>query len=113
MLLADADREQVARALGRHYVDGRLDADALDERLETVYRAESRAEAGAALADLPPLAPPPRRRRRGRRHGESSVPEAGWVPTSERFVDPTTDRVMRVWIDPGDGSRRYVPDGGD
>ena len=28
----------------------------------------------------------------------------------ERFVDPSTKRVMRVWIDPGDHSRHYVPE---
>jgi len=109
--LADADREELARALGRHYADGRLDADALDERLDVVLRAEQRAEAATALADLPPLASPVARRRRRRgRHGEATTPEAGWIPTTERFVDPSTGRVIRVWVVPGDGERRYVPE---
>jgi hypothetical protein len=43
-----------------------------------------------------------------RRHGESVVPADGWQRTEEIFVDPTTERRMRVWIDPRDGSRHYV-----
>ena len=45
-----------------------------------------------------------------RRHGESSVPAEGWQRTDEVFVDPTTDRRMRVWVDPVDGGRHYVAD---
>lgn len=110
--LADADRDELAAALGRHYVDGRFDADALDDRLDIVYRAELHAEAAKALADLPPFASRvvPRRRRRRGRHGEATTPEAGWIPTTERFVDPSTGRVIRVWVVPGDGERRYVPE---
>jgi hypothetical protein len=43
-----------------------------------------------------------------RRHGESQTPADGWQRTDEVFVDPTTDRRMRVWVDPIDGSRHYV-----
>lgn len=46
-----------------------------------------------------------------RRHGERSRPEAGWARTDEVFRDPTTDRVMRVWVDQS-GERHYVPDSG-
>ena len=45
-----------------------------------------------------------------RRHGESEVPAEGWQRTDEVFVDPTTNRRMRVWIDPLDGTRHYVGD---
>ena len=45
-----------------------------------------------------------------RRHGESELPAEGWQRTDEVFVDPTTDRRMRVWIDPVDGSRHYIAD---
>jgi len=31
--------------------------------------------------------------------------------TDERFVDPTTNRPMRVWLDPGSGERRYREEG--
>jgi hypothetical protein len=45
-----------------------------------------------------------------RRHGESPVAAQGWVPTEESFRDPSTGRIMRVWVDPVDGSRHYVPE---
>jgi uncharacterized membrane protein len=43
-----------------------------------------------------------------RRHGEVSRPDADWTPTDEVFNDPSTNRVMRVWIDTT-GKRHYVP----
>ncbi len=42
-----------------------------------------------------------------RRHRESDRPEPSWRPTDEVFNDPSTNRVMRVWLDQG-GERRYV-----
>jgi hypothetical protein len=43
-----------------------------------------------------------------RRHAESELPAEGWRRTDEVFVDPTTNRRMRVWVDDVDGSRHYV-----
>ena len=95
--------ERVEALLGRHYVDGRFDAPELERRLDLAYAGED------ALHDLPPLAGAAEKRRRwGRRHGESDQADPSWVPTKERFVDPTTQRVMRVWVDPGDHTRHYV-----
>ena len=34
-------------------------------------------------------------------------PDARFRPTEERFVDPTTHRRLRVWLDPASGERRY------
>jgi DNA-binding SARP family transcriptional activator len=51
-----------------------------------------------------------RRARRRGRHGQTRKPEAGWVPTAERFRDPPSGMIVRVWIDPSDESRHYVPD---
>ena len=45
-----------------------------------------------------------------RRHGESPTAAPGWQPTAESFRDPSTGRIMRVWVDPADGSRHYVPE---
>lgn len=105
--LGDAQRDELAEVLGRHYAEGRIDADELSRRLDAVYGDD----AATALAGLPPLGAAERPRRRwGRRHAEADRPEPGWLPTTERFQDPTTARVMRVWIDPGDGSRHYVPE---
>ncbi len=44
-----------------------------------------------------------------RRHRESERPGHGWRPTDEVFNDPSTNRVMRVWLD-GAGERHYVPE---
>jgi hypothetical protein len=42
-----------------------------------------------------------------RRFRETDRPEAGWQWTDEIFNDPSTNRVMRVWLDQG-GERHYV-----
>ena len=47
-----------------------------------------------------------------RRHGESAVAADDWDRTDEVFRDPSTGRVMRVWLDPVDGTRHYVPEPG-
>ena len=47
-----------------------------------------------------------------RRHGESPVPSSTWERTDEVFRDPSSGRLMRVWIEPADGSRHYVPERG-
>ena len=51
--------------------------------------------------------------RRTRRRVEpmlARIPAARWERTNEVIRDPFTNRTVRVWIDPGDGSRHYVPD---
>ena len=44
-----------------------------------------------------------------RRHGERTRPDPAWTPTDEVFNDPSTDRLMRVWVDES-GNRYYVPE---
>jgi hypothetical protein len=110
MLLGDADREQLYETLKRHAAEGRLDIAELERRVALVANAETREAAAEAVADLPALAgmsEPSLRPRRGRGHGEVDKPGADWQPTSERFRDPRTRRVLRVWVDPG-GERHYV-----
>ncbi len=120
--LGDADRDRLIALLREHYALGRLDLDQLSSRVETVLAAEYAHQAAAALADLPPSGPGqaagpgsaagPARKARRCRHAQSAAPGAGWVPTSERFRDPATGTIMRVWLDPADQSRHYVPDTG-
>jgi len=55
---SDAERERVADALRRHHLDGRLDTDELQERLERCYAARTAGELEPLLADLPGEAPP-------------------------------------------------------
>ncbi len=107
----DADRDRLTGILREHYALGRLELDELSRRVEIVLAAEYADEAAVAVRDLPPLgAPGPGKRAPGRRHAQTAAPGPGWVPTAERFRDPTTGTVMRVWLDPADQSRHYVPD---
>lgn len=110
MLLGDADRELLYETLTRHAAEGRLDVAELERRVALVAEAQTREQAAAAVADLPALAAipgPTPRPRRGRGHGEADKPAPDWRPTSERFRDPRTRRVLRVWVDPA-GERHYV-----
>jgi len=119
----DADRERLLARLREHYARGELELDELSRRVGIVLAATYTDEADAALTGLTGLtlsesftprrdAPPPPKRRWRRGHAEAAAPGEGWVPTDERFRDPTTRVVMRVWIDPADLSRHYVPDAG-
>jgi hypothetical protein len=107
--VTEQEQELLLQALRRHLNDGRLDLDQFDTRAARLYGAETRAAARAALDGLPLLAaePAPQRRRR-RRHGEGDGVRAHWIATDEVFRDPTSGRVMRVWVDPTDGSRHYA-----
>ena len=120
-LVADADREHLLRLLREHYAQGHLDLDEMSRRVGVVLASTYSDEAAAAVTDLPLLATPPSgepssaRASRGRlgqrrRHAQRMQPAAGWVPTPERFRDPSTRAIMRVWIDPADLSRHYVPE---
>ena len=118
----DADRDRLVAVLREHYALGRFDLDEFSRRAEIVLAAGYADEAAAALHDLPPLdpsAPGPRTgpqagpsagRKGRRRHAQSASPGPGWVPTTERFRDPSSGTVMRVWLDPADQSRHYIPD---
>ena len=111
MRLGDPDREFFYEQLKRHAAADRLTIEELERRVATIAMAQTREQAIAVMADLPPLpGEPPRRRTRWRRgHGDADAPAADWQPTSERFRDPRTNAVMRVWEDPS-GGRHYVAD---
>jgi Domain of unknown function (DUF1707) len=118
-LARDAERERLLGLLREHYALGALDLDELNRRVGVVLAAQYAEDAASAMADLPQLAGPasggPARAKRPRRsgHAHATKPAAGWIPTDERFRDPTTRVVMRVWVDPADHSRHYVPDSAD
>lgn len=119
--LSEADREQLLGLLREHYVQGQLDLDEMSRRVGVVLASAYSDEAMVAVTDLPLLGAPgsggpsPAQAGRGRpgqrkRHAQQAQPGAGWVPTPERFRDPSTRAIMRVWIDPADLSRHYVPE---
>lgn len=110
MRLSDADRELLYEQLARHHAAGSLTVEELERRVADLAASETDEQARQILADLPPLPPAARARPRtgwGRGHGEADTAGPGWRPTAERFRDPRTGRVMRVWIDDA-GDRHYV-----
>ncbi len=114
MRLSDADREQLYDLLSQHAAAGRLTLAELERRVGAAAVAASRGEAAALLSDLPPLAgEAPAPWWRGQvPHGEVDHPALEWQATAERFRDPRTRRIMRVWVDSA-GGRHYVPDQAD
>jgi hypothetical protein len=120
-VLSEAGRERLLSLLREHYARGLLDLDEMSRRVGVVLAAAYADEAAAAVTDLPLLdaagsaGPAAARASRGRpgqrrRHAQRAEPDAAWVPTPERFRDPSTRAIMRVWIDPADLSRHYVPE---
>ncbi len=76
MRIGDAEREHTAGLLGQHFTMGRLTMNELQDRLDAVYTARTRADATDLLADLPAepqshdvAARPPRR-----------TPRTPWTP---------------------------------
>ena len=118
--LDEAGRERLLSLLREHYARGHLDLDEMSRRVGVVLAAAYADQAAAAVTDLPLLGAGPadpavaRASRPGqrRRHAQRAEPDASWVPTPERFRDPSTQAIMRVWIDPADLSRHYVPEPG-
>lgn len=108
---SEREQEELVRALHRHLAEGRLDLEQFDVRVAQVYTAGTRGQARAALEGLPLLDAPARRRRARGRYGERDRVQPHWVGTDEVFRDPVTGQVMRVWVDPTDGTRHYAPAG--
>lgn len=107
--VSEHEQDQYIEALHRHLAAGRLDLSQFDVRAARMYAAGTRAGARAALDGLPMLdatASSTRPSRRRRAEGEPVRPQ--WVATDEVFRDPSSGRVIRVWVDPIDGTRHYA-----
>jgi Domain of unknown function (DUF1707) len=66
--VSDAERNEVADRLSRHFAEGRLDQAEFKERLDAAMSAKTQGDLAGLFDDLPPLAteppsPPSRRRR--------------------------------------------------
>lgn len=120
--LSDSHRDHIVALLREHFAAGRFEVDEFGRRVEVLLAAATTDQAAAAVEDLPPppLTESPRapdrrwwRRLLGGRHAQSDAAQAGWLPTRERFRDPPSGRLMRVWVDQANAGRHYVPDDGD
>jgi hypothetical protein len=110
--VGEQEQERLLEALHRHLAAGRLDLEQFDARAARLFRADTRAGARAALEGLPLLdATVTGGRRPRRRRREGGPVQQHWVATEEVFRDPTSGRVMRVWVDPTDGTRHYAESG--
>jgi hypothetical protein len=111
--LTDADREQLFARLSDHAARDHIDYAEHERRVAILAEAQTWDEANAAFDNLPRIAtggdPEPRQAPWFGGHADSGLPGPGWKPTGERFRDPRTRKVMRVWED-GSGQRHYVPD---
>jgi len=105
--VGDVERDHAVALLRQHLLDGRLEMEDYAGRVGAAYAATTQADLDALMTDLPAL-PASGTPHRNRRHGEMEAPVLGWRPTPERFRDPSTGRIMRVWVDPADGHRHYV-----
>ena len=113
MRLTDADREPLYARLSDHAALGHIDLPELERRVELIAEAETQAQAADAFAGLPVITtggdPEPHQAPWFGGHADTDRPGPGWAPTGERFRDPRTKRVMRVWEDQS-GQRHYGPD---
>lgn len=115
---SDTERDRLIALLREHFAAGGISLDELNRRVEQVLAAADLGQAETALDGLLPLRPDngipavtgPRRWLRRRGHAQSARAQPGWLPTEERFRDPSSGVVMRVWVDPADQTRHYVPD---
>lgn len=116
--LSDADRERIIDVLREHFAAGQFEIAEFGRRAEALLGATTTDQAAAAVSDLPPLETVPQavakkpwwRRLVGGRYEQTDAVGAGWLPTTERFRDPSTGHLTRVWVDPADTSRHYVPE---
>lgn len=132
-LATEAGRERLIGVLRELYAHGLIDEPELSRRVGIVLAARFTDEAAVAVAGLPVLAAAAGdagsqasqrpaagdqrgpdasgtgRPRRGR-YAESARPGPGWVPTQERFRDPASGKIIRVWVDPASQARHYVPE---
>ena len=111
MLLSDADREQLFERLNRHAAAGTFEIDELERRVEAIAAARDQRAGRRGYRRPAAAARTTRDRRAPAGAAATATPTsrgADWRPTGERFRDPRTNRVMRVWEDaagPGTTSR--------
>ncbi|HTX01409.1 MAG TPA: DUF1707 domain-containing protein [Acidimicrobiales bacterium] len=84
--VSDDERRRAGDLLARHFVDGRLDRDELDERSNRALHATTRRDLDQLFADLPPLGMTPAPVPGPRRHATAPPPATARRPSARRFV---------------------------
>ncbi len=92
--VAEADRSQLGNAVWSIVIGAGLMIAAI------LQRSRYRSSSAEVRHDEP-----------GPGGGEDGTIEPRFVPTTEVFVDPTSRRRMRVFVDPRTGERRYRAEG--
>lgn len=59
MRISNAERQDIADTLSKHFAEGRLDSDEFDDRVGKVMNAKTRGDVAGLLDDLPRFGPPP------------------------------------------------------
>jgi len=95
---ADADRERIAAALGRHYAAGRLTLEEFQERLDRAYAAKTLGELEDLMTDLPGTDPGTDLIRvAGQRAGHPPLPE--WrAPGTVQAPGDGHPAVWQFWL---------------
>jgi hypothetical protein len=75
LLISDSDRDQISAVLDQHVAQGRLTIDELEQRLDLLFKAQTRWQAAAVIAGLPALTPPRKPGLFHRGHHHESCPE--------------------------------------
>nr|WP_272918076.1 DUF1707 domain-containing protein [Actinomadura rayongensis] len=86
MRIGDAERDAVATALHDHFVQGRLDREELDERLDGVLSARTTGDLRRIVADLPEPNGLP----------EPEFPAFPWGPLAGREMQHAMRQAMRA-----------------
>ena len=55
LLISDSDRDQISAVLDQHVAQGRLTLDELEQRLDLLFKAQTRWQAAAVIAGVPAL----------------------------------------------------------
>lgn len=96
--LSQAERDQVAAVLARHFADGRLTVGEYEERVEAALAARTGHDVEPLLADLPQEPRPTARPRPARRQRPVSVPSVRLVAVAAVIALAVSTGLWALWL---------------